>query len=209
MVAGLLKILQDRDIELLRDKLKQQLLRLGFRQFVLDVIHPLNTMVGDTWAQGIISVREEHIYTALMQSILYEEIGKLSTPGSAPRVALMTVPDETHILGILMVEAMVLMNGGTCISLGAQIPLDQIVPTVHDYQIDVVGLSFSAAFPKRRMTSLLKTIRQMLPAETALWVGGAGVAGLHKTPKGVIAFNDLSEIDDAVAQFNLETAVDR
>lgn len=204
IVANLLKILQDKNPDLLRDKLKQQLLRLGLRQFILDVIQPLNTMVGAAWAENTISVREEHIYTTIIQSILYEEIGKLSMHGGAPRVALMTVPDETHTLGILMVEAMVLMNGGTCISLGTQIPLDQIVPTVQDYQINVVGLSFSAAFPKRRMAALLKTIRQMLPTETALWVGGAGVAGLHKSPKGVIAFNDLGEIDTAIAQLNLK-----
>jgi DNA-binding transcriptional MerR regulator len=201
MVCGLLKILQDRDLNLLRKKLKQKLLHLGLKQFILDIIQPLNIMIGDAWAKGDLTVREEHIYTEIVSTILREEISKLSTNNGTPRVALMTVPDELHTLGILMVEAMILINGGSCISLGAQIPLDQITPTVHDYQIDIVGFSFSTAFPIRRISPWIKEIRQILPVETTLWVGGAGVATLKRTPKGVLALPDLQQIDGAIAQF--------
>ena len=201
MVTGLLSVLKDRELDLLREKLKQKCLRLGFKQFMLDVIQPLNIAIGNTWARGELSVREEHVYSEIVRATLYEEISQLNTPGGSPRVAVMTVPEELHTLGILMVEGMVLLNGGACISLGAQMPLDQIAASVCDYQIDIVSLSFSAAFPKRRITPCLKEIRQLLPTDTALWAGGAGIAALERIPKGVTAFTDLRQIDSAIAQF--------
>lgn len=200
-VAGLLQILKQHDLYLLREKLKQKLQRLGFRQFLLEVVQPMTVAVGHAWAREEIAIRDEHIYSELIRAFLYEEIAQLNMPGGAPNVAVMTVPEEQHTLGILMVESMVLLHGGSCISLGAQMPADQILPAVREHQIQILALSFSAAFPKRRIIPWLKEIRQLLPIDVGLWAGGAGIASLERIPKGVMAFTDLQQIDAAIAQF--------
>lgn len=50
-----------------------------------------------------------------------------------------------------MVEAVMSLEGATCISLGAQMPLAEIASAVQAYQADIVGLSFSAAFPLKKI----------------------------------------------------------
>ena len=49
-------------------------------------------------------------------------------PAGGPRVLLTTLPGEPHGLGLLMVEALLTLDGCRCLSLGVQTPPGDIVP---------------------------------------------------------------------------------
>ena len=68
-----------------------------------------------------------------------------SPPALGPKVLLTTLPQELHGLGLLMVEAMLVLEGCTCVSLGTQTPLLDVVQAAQAHRVDVVLLSFSAA----------------------------------------------------------------
>jgi methanogenic corrinoid protein MtbC1 len=194
----LLQILQTRDIDLLVHTMRATVLRLGLPHFVMEVAPALTTMVGEAWASAAITIADEHLFSDAMERLIAGEIAQIKQPAGRPRMLLTTPPGELHTLGLLMVEATARLQGAQCIALGAQTPLDQICLAVHDYQADIVGLSFSVAFAKRKIAPLLKDLRTMLPKEIELWAGGAGIVGLDRTPRGVSLFPHLQDVTRAL-----------
>lgn len=80
-----------------------------------------------------ISIRQEYLYTESVQALVRQGLaGHAGAPG-APRVLLTTPPGELHTLGILMVEALMTLEGATCISLGEQTPLPEIASARQAY----------------------------------------------------------------------------
>jgi len=142
-------------------------------------------------------VFEEHLFTELTARVLRQAIAAVPG-GSEPRVLLTTLPKEPHEMGLLMVEAVLSLEGAQCISLGTQMPLMEIVDAVAAHQVDVVALSFSAAFPARQTRALLEQLRAALPGPAELWAGGAGVRKLAG-PDGVMC---MASLDSAIAAVN-------
>jgi methylmalonyl-CoA mutase cobalamin-binding subunit len=97
-----------------------------------------------------------------------------------------------------MLEAFLSIEGAYCISLGAQSPLPEIISAAADFDVDVVALSFSVSFPKKKIPSLLKEIRLELPSGIQLWAGGGGVRTIDRTPRGTAMFSDFSEVQRAL-----------
>jgi methanogenic corrinoid protein MtbC1 len=125
----------------LRQQLIQLLMQLGLRQFILDVVVPLNALVGNAWLRGAIDIYEEHLYTAQVQSLLQHALGAVPPSSLAPRVLLTTLPGEEHQLGMLMAHAFFAIEGAQCVLLGAQTPPADIVKAADAHRVDIVGLS--------------------------------------------------------------------
>jgi methanogenic corrinoid protein MtbC1 len=181
--------------------MQQRLARQGLRQFVLDTVAPLTVQIGFAWQQGRLQVFEEHLFTESTARVLRQAIATVPG-GSEPRVLLTTLPKEPHEMGLLMVEAVLSLEGAQCISLGTQMPLMEIVDAVAAHQVDVVALSFSAAFPARQTRALLEQLRAALPVRAELWAGGAGVRRLA-APDGVMCMASLDSAIAAVSRWRL------
>lgn len=176
MLQEYLALCKGHQSEALRLGLTQALSRMGLERFIADLLVPLNHLVGEGWANGTMEIHEEHLYTECVQIILRTAISSLQplqTAGAAgPRILLTTVPQEQHGLGLLMAEAMMVMEGATCVSLGVQTPIADIVAATHAHRADVTALSFSGAMPSRQVLDGLRELRQRLSPEVELWVGG-------------------------------------
>lgn len=182
----------------LRHALSQALMRQGLQRFVLETVAPLNYQVGLAWMRGYFEVFEEHLYTETMQSALRAAIGGAPTPEGRPRVLLTTFPNEQHQLGLLMVQALLVLDGATCISLGTQTPIRDIALAATTHAIDVVALSFSAAFPASHVIEGLAELRAKLPASVEIWAGGANPGLPRRPPPGVRTLARLDEVNQAV-----------
>jgi MerR family transcriptional regulator, light-induced transcriptional regulator len=179
-----LEKLQLHDPGAVRQRLYREMLRQGIERFVQDTLVQLNCAVGDAWARGELSIHEEHLYSEAVQWLLRDVIAGLTISHGTPRILLTTLPDEQHSLGLLMLAAMLSMRGANCISLGTQTPVQEIVEAAQAYQIDVVALSFSNAYPQRRIGPALAELRQQLAPNKEIWAGGTGCARLHASPEG-------------------------
>ena len=93
-------------VEDLRRDLARLTVKVGLARFVIDVVAPLTSLVGDRWARGDLAIFEEHMYTESVQAVLRNAIAAMPHPGDSPRVLLTTVPQEPHGLGVLMADAM-------------------------------------------------------------------------------------------------------
>lgn len=193
-LVALLSFIKQRDALGFQQAMQQRLARQGMYGFVQDTIAPLTRSVGDAWEDGSFEVFEEHLFTELTKRLLRQAISALPGGKRSPRVILTSVPEEPHVIGLLMVEAILTLESAECIPLGTQMPLLEIARAASAHQADIVALSFSTAFPQRQIPGLLQQLRMVLAATTGLWVGGAGVARLSKL-EGVLL---LHNFDDAV-----------
>lgn len=175
-LAQLLSLIQQHDAIGYQQAMQQRLAREGLQRFVQNTVAPLAQQVGKAWEQGRLQIFEEHLFTELTKRLLRQAIANLPGATGRPRIVLTTVSEEPHALGLLMVESLLALERAECIPLGTQMPLAEISRAADAHRADIVGLSFSSAFPKRQIASVVQTLRQMLPAHVSLWVGGAGVA---------------------------------
>lgn len=193
-LAELLTLIKQHDAAGYLQAMQQCLARQGLQHFVQDTVAPLTRQVGEAWEDGSFEVFEEHLFTELTKRLLRQAIAALPGGARSPRVLLTSVPDEQHILGLLMVEALFALEGAECIPLGTQMPLLEIGRAAEAHHADIVALSFSVAFPQRQIPGLLQQLRLALPAGSELWAGGGGVARVAKMD-GVVL---LPSLDDAV-----------
>lgn len=184
----------------LRRHLQQALSRFGVGTAVVDVVAPLTTRVGRAWIEGQIRVAGEHLYTEMVHGVLRQSLLALPEPDirTARRVLLTTLPGEPHGLGLLMAEAMCTLEGASCVNLGVQTPVDEIVAAAQWHRADVVGLSATGTLPTRWLREGLTQLRNRLPAHTAVWLGGAASAG-PRGVRGVQRVTDLRAIGPALA----------
>ncbi|SEH43406.1 MerR HTH family regulatory protein [Magnetospirillum fulvum] len=185
------------DIPRLKELFKQQWGRDGLTDFIGKTLSEMTLFIGEAWLRGDIRMFEEHIYTEAVLDVLHDAIRTVSGSSGWPRVLMSTAPGEIHTIGLLMAEAMLSMEGASCIRLGAQIPMAELVAAINGCQVDIVGLSFSIAYPARNATQFLNTLRSRIEPSTEIWVGGLGVTRL-KPMAGVRYLNDLDDVGPAL-----------
>lgn len=189
-----------------RNLLARRLAQDGLESFILDFLPVMNAAVGDAWASGQLAIFEEHFYTEQLKSLLRQAILALPHGTGAPKVLLTTVPGEQHVLGLLMVEALLAMRGVATVSLGTETPLHEIAAAAAAHRADIVALSFSIAFPQRQLVPLLKELRSALPAAAILWVGGGGTARLQAALPGVERLEGLADIQRLLDAYPAQAA---
>lgn len=195
-LQALIALVRGHDTLALRRTLGQSVMRLGLGRFLTEVLAPLNVQIGEAWMRSEIQVFEEHMYTESVVAVLRGALGStgvMPRPGM-PRVLLATFPHESHVLGLLMAEVMLTLEGCECVSLGAQTPVDEIVRAAAANRTQIVGLSFSPAFSPPLLLRGLQELRERLPADVQLWAGGNHPA-LHRRPiEGVTSVQRLDQI---------------
>jgi methanogenic corrinoid protein MtbC1 len=197
-LGATLRLVQAHQIGELRQQLARMLMKQGLQRFVLDTVGPLNQLIGDAWMRGELAVFEEHLYSEQIQAALRTAIANLHQPSKPPRVLLTSFPNEEHRLGLLMVEALLTVEGVTCIGLGNEIPLLEIVQAAFAHRADVVALSFSGAFQTHAAVAGLKELRNGLPRSVGIWVGGSGMERVRRPLPGITIMRSLNEVLEAL-----------
>ena len=200
-VQDYLGLLRGHDLAALREQLVLDLARYGLPRFLDGLVVPLNRAVGEAWLRGHLQVYEEHALTELLQTVLRQALAQLPAHGrgTRPRVLLSTLPGEPHGLGLLMVEAHLACAGATCVSLGVQTPVWDLVLAADAYGCDVVALGFSGSTNPNQTVEALLELRGKLPAMTELWVGGNAPVLQRRRIEGVQPLDDLAALPGAVA----------
>lgn len=202
-LAALMDSVRDHDVLRLRGQLRQAQTLLGLSAFVIEVVAPLNKLVGDAWMRGQIAIFQEHIYTEAMQAVLRAAIHSLPEAGARqqPRVLLGTLPGEPHGLGLLMAEAIFVAEGASCIPLGVQTPVWDLALAAGACRADLLALSFTGCMPPNQIVQALAELRDKLPPATQVWAGGAAPV-LHRRPvPGVQAMKALDELPGALQRW--------
>lgn len=176
-----LELIRSHDVSGLRSALTHRLARVGVARFVLEVVAPLSTAVGDAWIRGQMEAFEEHACTEVVQTVLRQAIAGIpaADEASSPRVLLTTFPGEPHGIGLLVAQAMFALDGCHCISLGLQTPVWDTVLAARAYRADIVALSFTGCMSPNQIVDGLAELAAKLPAPVQVWAGGSAPV-LHR-----------------------------
>ena len=195
-------------VEDLRRALANELMRMGMQKFIVDVLAPLNRLVGEHWVRGTLAVFEEHLYTEVVQNLMRYAITTMRHPRSQlmarPRVMLSTLPQEAHGLGLLMAEAVFSMEGAHCVSLGLQTPSLEILRAAQAQRTDIIALSLSEAMNPRQALDALNELAEAAPEEMEIWIGGTCPA-VQRASHARIHAVDLNNIGETLAQWRLRS----
>lgn len=197
-LKGYMDLIKQHEVDQFRQIMSRLVMSRGLRRFVVDVVAPMNTMVGDAWARGYFEIFEEHIYTETIQVTLRNAISTFSASTRPPNVLLTTLPNELHGLGILMAECIFSMEGAHCTSLGTQTPAYDIVLAAKAHNIDIVALSFSAIQSTVATLDAIAELRTKLPDNVEIWCGGASSALRKRQTDDFVLLNSLDDICTSV-----------
>jgi len=191
------------DVEHLRRLLTQAQMRMGLARFVTELLAPLNVAIGEAWLSGAIEIFEEHIYTESVHVVLRQAITSVPAPRAEgrPRVLLTSVPNEPHGLGLLMVEALLALEGCRCLSLGTQTPVWDIVLAAKAHEADIVALSYTACQNTNQVLEGLEELRGKLAPQVELWAGGSCPVLHRRALTGVRCFDGLTQVGKEIARW--------
>ncbi len=198
MANAALRLLKTHQVAELRQLLSHSLMRAGLHRFVLEVVAPLNELVGILWVEGRIEIFEEHLYAEQIQQLLRQALGSMSQVERGPCILLTTLPGEQHKIGLLMAEACLSIEGAQCISFGVQTPASDIVQATLVHRADIVALSCSQAVPANVVCAGVADLRQQLNPKVELWAGGGLWKSVRKPPPGVNVMTSLTAIPAAL-----------
>lgn len=197
-----LPILKQHDALLLRQSMRRELEGRGLRSFAVDSLAPALRGLGDAWHEGAVAIFEEHQFTQVANSVLGEAIaGAAPVSPRTPHVLLTTLPGERHGLGLLLVEAVLHVNGADCQSLGTETPVEDIAAAVQSMGIDIVALSCSPCVAAARLIGEITRLRALLPLSAEIWTGGSAPALRRVRLDGVHVFDALEPLDVAMASW--------
>jgi len=153
----------------------------------LHLIQPSLYEIGKKWQANKVTVAQEHMATAIVQSVM--TLGLLRTqppPMNGKRVLLACVEGNSHAIGLRMVSDGFQLAGWDVQFLGANMPSAALVGQVVEWRPDLVGLSVS--FPQQ-----LRVVKDVI-ARLDKHFGGARPAVII----GGLAINRFSQLADAV-----------
>lgn len=145
------------------------------RTVYLELFQPSLREVGRLWRENRVSVAQEHLATAITQSLmarLYGELFAEARPGGRSVIAA-CVDVERHEVGLRMVCDLLELEGWDTSYLGATVPAESLAALVESHAPDVVALSISLGQHVPRLRRTIAELRARMGDATPLvLVGG-------------------------------------
>ena len=155
---------------------------LGLRRFVYEVVLPLVHQVGARWADGELSIAEEHLLTGMLRNLLASLTH--GRAGHGRPVVLATPAGERHEIGLLLVALLARDAGVNVVYLGVDLPAGDIVTAAANSRACAVGLSVAVGKNRARACVEVAAIQAALSADVELWLGGADAGNVAAGVKG-------------------------
>lgn len=149
--------------------------------FELHVIQPALYQIGEKWQTNQISVAQEHMATAIAQSVMTVGLQKAQAWEMIDlHVLLACVEGNHHALGLQMVADAFLIAGWQVQFLGGNVPSASLLQQADKWKPDVIGLSVSL----RQQIPVAKTVISRLGQHfgknrPAVMIGGLAFQRFH------------------------------
>jgi methanogenic corrinoid protein MtbC1 len=142
--------------------------------FYHDTMHPAMYEVGNRWAQGNISVAEEHLATAVAQNVIANlQTRTTKTSGQRGRAIITSATNEQHDLGARIAAHVFENDGWEVIYLGANMPISDLTHLARRIKPRFVGISVAMPYNLqhvKRIEEIFKTDPEL--AQIKIMVSG-------------------------------------
>jgi methanogenic corrinoid protein MtbC1 len=154
---------------------------LGQPELLQTAIAPLVQRIGDQWESGRLQVVHEHFASSVLRTFLGNAAKPSSLPESAPILVVATPVGQLHELGAVLVAAIASNKGWRVKYLGTNLSAADISMAAIQCQARAVGLSLVYPAHDPHLPAELLALRNSLPAEMPLLIGGRAAASYMDT----------------------------
>lgn len=197
-IAEAVEAVRQLDADALGEILNRSALALGQRGILERLISPLARRIGDLWVEGTMSAAHEHFASNILKVFLLSGSRTYSGSSKAPSMIVTTPVGQLHELGAAMIAAYARDLGWRVLYLGPSLPAADIAHVASENSAKAVVLSIVHPADDPGLASELKTLRQLLPAQTAIFAGGESANAYADLLDGaeIIVTNDLDEFSN-------------
>jgi len=146
--------------------------RFGVQGLLQRVVAPLAERIGERWRDGTLTAAHEHFASAVLRTVLGRAVRPFGGADNSPGIVVATPAGQLHELGALIAAALASNLGWRVIYLGASLPPAEIAAAARQHEARVIGLSLVYPADDSRLEDELTRLRDILPAETRIVVGG-------------------------------------
>lgn len=164
------------------------------------ILIPVQYEIGRLWQLGRISVSQEHYCTTTTRNIIAILMNNESNIISRPKTFLGTcVDEEHHSMGIKIVSDYFKLSGWKTILLEGNTPVDTIISTVKEQNVDIIGISATMPYTFNAITQYIETIKSVeFKNSPFILVGGLAFNDYPDTWKKVKADGYTKSAEEAV-----------
>jgi DNA-binding transcriptional MerR regulator/methylmalonyl-CoA mutase cobalamin-binding subunit len=176
--------------------LKRAETELGAHGLLQRLIAPLAQTIGELWRDGSITAAHEHFATAVIRVFLSQAAKPFAGTDNAPVLLVTTPAGQIHELGALLVGAAAANLGWHVTYLGASLPAAEIAGAARQKRARAVALSLVYPEDDSRLESELARLRESLPPEVAILVGGRAMPAYRDALEkiGATQVSDLTDL---------------
>ncbi len=167
---------------------------LGAMGVLQRLVAPLAQALGSQWREGVLTAAHEHFATAAIRVFLGNASRAFGSLADAPALVVTTPAGQVHELGALLVGALAAHLGWQVAYLGASLPAEEIAGAARQCRARAVALSVVYPEDDPRLEGEMARLREALPAEVALLVGGRAL----RAYRGFVAGLGAMPVDDLV-----------
>ncbi|MFQ3548946.1 MAG: cobalamin-dependent protein [Armatimonadota bacterium] len=137
------------------------------------VIEPAMYEIGRKWADGEITVGQEHLATSITQRVMaafYPLI--LQLPREKGNIVFTSSPGELHEIGPRMIADFLEIKGWNVYYTGADTPIDSILDMIEKYNPKFLCISTTLPFNLSNTEKLIKAVKKEYANNLHILVGG-------------------------------------
>jgi len=184
MVSRMLRRIEEYDTTGFEREMSSAAAILPPRRLIIEIIFPLLKEVGERWYRGDLKVAQEHMVSAALRNLIGSLLRIFPAGESGPRMVFATLSGERHEFGALLTCLLAASLGSRCYYLGPDTPAEEVEAIVMAKRCNIVALSLVHRPNTENAERQINRLRETLPAETEIWVGGAASDELRNSFAG-------------------------
>ena len=160
------------DENTIRDMLNRFESQHGLMTFCSDIAPLLICHIEQAWLRKDIQIHHEHFVSENVRDFLSRKWREIAKTNTGPTVLATTLPNDKHNLGLILGVTIMVGIGYKITMLGDDTPIHSIVQAVSQQHPEVLLLSYSLHKHEASLLSDLQQIREKIPDEIKIFVGG-------------------------------------
>lgn len=158
----------------LEQTLRTAVLRMPVDEVLDQVVGPLLFTIGSLWHQGLLRPANEHLATVTIRRVLVW-MSELTVPDAgAPMIVVGTPTNQMHELGAMLAATTAAGSGWRVAYMGPNLPAEELARAVRHARAQAIALSVVYPTDDPELANELRVLRQNLPREVPIVVGGSG-----------------------------------
>ncbi|MDB2447266.1 MerR family transcriptional regulator [bacterium] len=130
--------------------------------------------VGLEWQNGNMTIAEEHFISEILNKFLLGKWSNTNAKLAGKSILLTTLEEESHSFGLHFCAITANQAKVKVLNLGPSLPVEEIARAANKELTGAICISISSYYPNTNAVPLLKQLRQLVPQDIRILVGGEG-----------------------------------